>query len=94
MKAAKHGVLAVLLLILTACGSGISGSYQDEMGVTEYEFRSDGTVLMHVMGTTVSTNYTVDGDEVFLGGPQRSLVFKRDGHTLEGPMGMKLTRIQ
>lgn len=93
MKAVKQAALMALLFTMSACGSGISGSYQDEMGVTEYEFRSNGTVLMHVMGTTVSANYTVDGDEIFLGGPQGGLVFKRNGDTLEGPMGMKLTRI-
>lgn len=94
MQAANRTALAALLATFAACGSDISGSYQDEMGVTEYEFRSNGTVLMHVMGTTVSANYTVDGDEIFLGGPQGSLVFKRSGDTLEGPMGMKLTRIK
>jgi len=92
MKAARCGILMPLLLTLTACDSDISGSYQDEMGVTEYEFRPDGTVLMTIMGTTVSANYTVDGDEVLLGGPQGGLVFKRDGDTLEGPVGMELTQ--
>ena len=84
--------LVPLLFLLTACGSGLSGKYGDEMGIMEYEFDTDGTVYMHTMGTRVAGEYEIDDNNVIVRGPNGNLVFERKDDQLVGPMGLILSR--
>ena len=92
------GLLPALLclilasLLLSACDSGLSGKYGDEMGIMEYEFDADGTVYMNAMGTRVAGEYEIDGDNVIVQGPHGNLVFELQEDRLGGPMGLILGR--
>lgn len=87
--------LAIAVLLLSACGSNVEGTYSDNMGITSYTFDSGDKVLMSAMGTEVEMNYEVDGDKVKLGTPEGKgnlvLTLLEDG-SMKGPMGMKLTK--
>ncbi|BAZ94778.1 type I restriction-modification system methyltransferase subunit [Thiohalobacter thiocyanaticus] len=85
-------LLVPMLFLLTACGSGLSGKYADEMGIMEYEFDSDGTVYMNAMGTRVAGEYEIDDNNVIVHGPHGNLVFERKDDQLIGPMGLILSR--
>ncbi len=87
----------VALLILSACGSGIEGTYSNG-GPVEYTFKSNGTVVMtaSMMGVTQETEvkYEVEGNKVKLitGEGALLLTLHEDG-SLSSPMGGKnLTR--
>lgn len=80
------------VLLLSACGSGLSGKYSDEMGIMEYEFDSDGTVYMNAMGTKVAGEYEIDDTNVIVQGPHGNLVFEMKDEQLVGPMGLILSR--
>lgn len=80
------------LLVATACGAGLSGRYVDDAGIAVYEFDADGGAQIHVLGATVAAEYTLDGDRVIVSSPQGSVVFRRDGDRLHGPMGLTLVR--
>lgn len=84
--------LAVILLLLGGCDSGLSGKYGDEMGIMEYEFDADGTVYMNTMGIRVAGEYEIDGDKVIVQGPHGNLVFELQEDRLVGPMGLILGR--
>ncbi|MEJ2523774.1 MAG: hypothetical protein P8080_13045, partial [Gammaproteobacteria bacterium] len=79
-------------LVLAGCGNGFSGEFQDEMGVTRYEFNDDGRVYMSVMGIEAAGEYELDGKRVVVKGPNGTMVLNREGDDLVGPMGLKLTR--
>lgn len=79
-------------LLLSACGSGLSGKYGDEMGIMEYEFDSDGTVYMNAMGTKVAGEYEIDDNNVIVHGPHGNMVFELKDDQLVGPMGLILSR--
>ena len=79
-------------LLLSACGSGLSGKYGDEMGIMEYEFDSDGTVYMNAMGARVAGEYEIDDDNVVVRGPHGNMVFEMKDDQLVGPMGLILSR--
>lgn len=87
----------LLLLIcagLIACaGEALEGSYQDPQGVTRYQFQSDGTVLIAVLGTDIVAEYTLDGEKVFITSAQGTVVLFRRDNRLHGPMGMVLQRV-
>ncbi len=88
-------LLAVMLCLLSACGSGIDGTYSDAMGVARYTFASDGKVTIEAMGLAQETAYVRDGDtvKVTLPGKGTSLDFSvgKDG-ALTGPMGIRLEK--
>ncbi|RRQ22759.1 hypothetical protein [Thiohalobacter thiocyanaticus] len=79
-------------LLLSACGSGLSGKYGDEMGIMEYEFDSDGTVYMNAMGTRAAGEYEIDDTNVIVRGPHGNMVFELKDEQLVGPMGLILSR--
>ena len=89
-------VIASLLIITVAgCGSGLTGTYTDEMGIVEYQFKPNGTARMNTMGTVMELEYTIDGNELHLemmGGVSQILRIEGDGEALVGPMGMTLSR--
>jgi Family of unknown function (DUF5640) len=90
----KMAALAISILLLSACGSKINGTYSDDSGTISYTFKSDGTVLMSTMGTGVELKYEVDGNKIkVLVAPQAALVLTLlDDGSIEGPMGVKLTK--
>jgi hypothetical protein len=85
--------VALLGLLLGACGGSMSGTYENESGLMRYTFSSDGTVVQSAMGVEVEMTYEVVDDRVLLQSPVGELVLKRiDRDTLEGPFGMRLER--
>jgi major membrane immunogen (membrane-anchored lipoprotein) len=88
----KFFVICVCLL-LTACGSSIDGTYSDEMGMTSYNFKDGSKVYISVMGNETELEYEVDDDKVKINGPDGNIILtlNEDG-TLQGPMGMKLSK--
>jgi len=65
-------LLVVLPLALGACGGGggggdaLLGTWTDSTGVMEYEFKSDGTLLVTFMGEEQPMNYSVKDDTLTL----------------------------
>lgn len=80
-------------LFLTACGSPVDGTYSDEMGMTSYTFKDDDKVYVSLMGNETELEYEVDDGKVKITGPEGNMVFtlNEDG-SLQGPMGMKLSK--
>lgn len=92
-RTGNHWLVGGIALSLWACGNaGLSGTYEDESGITSYEFRRDGAVYMSVLGTTVAAEYRLDGDKVLVTSPQGTLVLTRADGRLFGPMGLELAR--
>lgn len=95
----KVKALSALLatLLLAACSNGLSGTYQDPMGIASYTFGSGGKVEVSAMGSTVEMRYEVDGNKVKIGmsgnanGPTQVMTIQPDG-SLSGPMGIRLTK--
>ncbi|MCC5862093.1 MAG: hypothetical protein JJT93_09315 [Gammaproteobacteria bacterium] len=80
-------------LVLVACGRDeLRGRYEDELGMTRYEFFGQGQVHISVLGTTVVAEYRLDQDRVLVSGPQGTLVLTRHDDQLHGPMGLVLKR--
>ena len=78
---------------LNGCGRDtLVGTYEDELGMTRYEFLGNGEVQVSVLGTTVVAEYRLDGDNVLVTSPQGTLVLTRRGEQLHGPMGLALER--
>lgn len=91
-RSLAKGLLLSMTLLLSACGSGLSGEYSDEMGMMKYEFESDGKVYMTTMGMKVAGEYEIDDGNVIVKGPHGNLVFERKDDTLIGPMGLTLSK--
>ena len=87
----KTSLLAALILV-AGCEAGLSGRYADEAEVTVYEFHDDGRAEIHVLGETAAAEYTLDNDRVIVSSPQGTVVLRRDGDRLRGPMGLTLVR--
>jgi len=90
----KFSVAAVVLAVcLTACGSGLDGTYTDPVGITSYTFKSGGKVALSTMGVETEMDYRVEDGKVKIDSPQGTLVMTilEDG-SIEGPMGIKLTK--
>ena len=86
-------LMAGLTLLLTACGSGLSGEYSDKAGMLQYDFRSDGKVYMTTLGIQVAGEYEIDDDKVIIQGSNGNMVFElRDDGTLAGPLGVVLSK--
>ncbi|WP_180682985.1 hypothetical protein [Tepidicella baoligensis] len=94
IRALVGTLAAVMSAGLVACSSGLEGSYEDPMGVTRYTFQSNGKVLIRLMGTEVEMTYEKDGDKIKVGTPEGRVVMTLlDDGSIQGPMGVKLTRI-
>ena len=88
-------VLAILVLaaLLTACGRSLDGTYVDDVGFMSFTFHRDGRVIHSTLGVEVEMRYQRDGDRILVNGPVADMEFQRiDADTLEGPLGMRLTR--
>lgn len=86
-------IMGALALLLTACGSGLSGEYSDQAGMLQYDFKSDGKVYMTTFGIQVASEYRVDDDKVIIQGSNGNMVLDmKDDGTLSGPLGMVLSK--
>lgn len=94
MRGRRVGVLLLTgWLALAGCARDeLRGTYEDELGVTRYEFQGNGRVHVSVLGTTVLAEYRLDNDKVLVSGPQGTLVLTRRNDELHGPMGLVLAR--
>lgn len=94
-KIMKNILLLFLAMQMLACSSGLDGTYAGPMGISKYEFKSNGSVTITSLGTVVEAEYSIDGDKLKLGGPQGTLIMTilEDG-TIRGPMGIPLRPIQ
>lgn len=88
----KKIIAVAIAVLLSACGAGVDGTYQDQMGVTSYTFKS-GKVILSTMGVETEMDYKVEDGKVKIVSPQGTMVMNllEDG-SIEGPMGMKLTK--
>lgn len=81
-------------LALAGCSQAdLAGTWEDEHGITRYEFQGEGRVHVSVLGTTVVADYRLQDDKVLVTGPQGTLVLTRRNEDLHGPMGLILTRL-
>jgi hypothetical protein len=85
-------VVATFFVSLAACGKGLSGTYVDEGNVTAYEFHSDGRATISVLGTEVAADYRIDDDRILVTSAQGTVVLRRSGDHLYGPMGLELVK--
>lgn len=93
----KKMLLVGLSLLLAACGAGMNGTYEDKLGLTEYEFKSDGTVYQRTFGLETESRYEVDDGKVRIFDKDNEdsvrLVFTRqDDGSLKGPMGLSFKK--
>ena len=99
MAIARAALLACLVSLLPACGSGMQGTYEDAMGLSQLRFDRDGTVVQSAAlgGVEVRLRYEVDDDRVRLSHPDvdgAALVLTRvDENTLSGPLGVTYKRV-
>lgn len=99
MAIARVVLPACLALLLAACGSGMQGTYEDAMGLSQLRFERDGSVVQSAAmgGVEVRLRYEVDDDRVRLSHPDvdgAALVLTRvDENTLSGPMGVTYKRV-
>ena len=93
----RSGILSLLLMIwigLAGCArDDLVGTFEDDLGMTRYEFLGKGRVNISVLGATVVAEYRLDHDRVLVTGPQGTLVLIRSDDELHGPMGLSLHRI-
>jgi hypothetical protein len=83
----------ILAILLSACGSGLNGTYTDANGMVSYTFKPGGKVAMTTMGMETELDYRVEDGKVKIGSRQGALVMPilEDG-SIQGPMGIKLTK--
>jgi hypothetical protein len=83
-----------LLLLLTACGNKLDGTYVDGTGLLKYTFKSNGKVYQSAMGVEMELPYIIEGDKIKLPinqGVNMVLTLQADG-TIEAPMGILLRK--
>ena len=90
MHGKKVSMSVLCCFALTACGAGVSGTWEDDAGVTRYTFARNGSVLISVLGSNVNAEYRVDGDKILVSSPQGTVVLTRRDGRLYGPMGLEL----
>lgn len=83
---------AIGVLLSAGCSKPLSGTFEDEAGITSYEFESNGRARISVLGATVAAEYTRDGDRILVTSPQGTVVLTQSGDTLYGPTGLELVR--
>lgn len=95
---ARAIVAALALPLLAACSAGITGTYEDEMGMSRLAFQRDGKVVQSSMlaGFEMEMSYEVEGDTIRLRNPDAAgtalLLTRLDQDTLSGPMGLRFRR--
>ncbi|KAF1727986.1 hypothetical protein CSC76_07735 [Pseudoxanthomonas mexicana] len=93
------GLLIGVTLLLSACGGGLAGTYEDSMGLTQLRFERGGVVVQSsdLGGVERQMRYELDGDRIRVRHPDvdgATLVLTRvDDKTLSGPMGVTYQRV-
>jgi bacteriorhodopsin len=79
--------IAVVILFVDACASGVRGRYENDNGAIAVEFKS-GKAYVTMLAGTLEVDYQVKRDKVILSNHGGNVVLTRheDG-TLDGPMG-------
>lgn len=85
-------VFAAWLGLVGCTRDELVGTYEDEVGMTRYEFQGKGRVHVSVLGTTIVAEYRLENDKVLVSGPQGTLVLTQRNDELHGPMGLVLVR--
>ena len=99
MKWRAKGSLVGLTLLLSACGGGLAGTYEDSMGLTQLRFERGGVVVQSsdLAGVERQMRYEMDGDRIRMRHPDvegAALVLTRiDENTLSGLMGVTYRRV-
>jgi hypothetical protein len=97
-KAWRLPVLVSACLSLAACGGGLRGTFEDELGMSAYTFHAGGRVVLSspLAGVEQELTYQLDGDRVRVRLSKDSdaaLVLTRiDENTLSGPLGLRFRR--
>ncbi len=91
----KYISIAVLVLLLQSCSSGISGTYSSGSGMGNYSFRfeSGGKVYVSAMGVESEGKYEKDGNKIKIMNDQSGgnmILTMTDDNTIQGPMGTVL----
>lgn len=100
MRQWKIVTVLVMACLLAACGGGLRGTFEDEMGMTSLTFHGGGKVVQasELAGVELEMKYEIDGDRIRLTNPDAAgaaLVLTRiDDDTLSGPMGIRFLRKQ
>lgn len=87
----KKLFLLSIVLLLSACGSKLDGTYS---GLLDLTFKPNGKVSMVMAGVETETPYEVDGDKIkfrFQGGSDTVLTLKNGG-VLDGGILGKFTK--
>ncbi|HAO24761.1 MULTISPECIES: hypothetical protein [unclassified Methylophaga] len=83
-------IISLFSLWLTACGSGLEGTYTDDLGIYHFTFEPYGKVMIREKGQMQEYEYRVDGDEVLIELSEEDeevLVINEDGSL--SPKGLK-----
>lgn len=100
VTSAGSACLIALAVLLAACGGGLKGSFEDEMGMSTFTFHGSGRVVQSsaLAGVEVEMQYELEGDKVRITRPEAqgaSMVLTRiDEDTLAGPMGIRFRRAE
>ncbi|HNP62804.1 MAG TPA: hypothetical protein PKH39_02660 [Woeseiaceae bacterium] len=92
MRSITHWTAFLGVLVLSACGDRVTGTFADTAGVTRYAFAGNGAVKITVLGTEVDAEYRLDGDRILVSSAQGTVVLTRRDDRLYGPMGLELIR--
>jgi len=91
----QASITAGLMLLLTACGSGLSGQYSDKSGIMQYDFKTDGKVYVTTLGIQSAGEYEIDDDKLIIKGNNGNMVLQiKEDDTLIGPMGLVLSKTE
>lgn len=89
----KNWFLLFTVLLLSACGSKLEGTYADGSGSMRYSFNSNGKVSQSLGGMEYEMDYKVEGNKIKIMSGDNAMVMNllEDG-SIQGPMGIKLTK--
>ena len=71
----------------------VGHTFRDRQGISSLEFVDERRVIFAMMGMRFGGEYEVVADDIFVEGPNGSVVFAREGDTLTG-MGLSLSRVE
>ena len=91
-KSTKLLVVASVIFLPAACAEDLSGLYVDDGNITAYEFHRNGRATISVLGAEIEADYRVDDDKILVTSAQGTVVLRRSGDHLYGPMGLELAR--
>ncbi len=93
----RRRLLLIAVLAAAACVAGvalaglrqgISGRFAGSDGTSALEFKGSKVYVTSSLGTTLRTTFDVDGDRVIIHGVGGGQVYRRNGNTLDGGMGI------